>query len=288
MKSMTGYAYGEYRGERFHLSLDLRSYNSRFLELSISLPPYLGSLEPRVRDYLTERIARGKVELYLHLIDLEEPFIAVVDKKAVESYLHVLRELSELAGIREEITVRELIGLDGVLKTERSPDVDAYWTVIEPHLKGLFADFEEARLREGAHTCADVLEKLGLVEAALEMIAAQSGALEAAIKRNLQERFREVLGESVDEARVMTETAVLLVKFDISEEIVRIRGHLESFRREVDAGGAIGKKLDFICQELTREVNTIGSKSTIIEVNRAVIDIKDALEKIREQLRNVE
>lgn len=288
MKSMTGYAYTEHQGERYHLSLDLRSYNSRYLELSISLPPYLGSLEPRIRDFLTERVARGKVELYLHLVDLQEPFVAAIDRKAVESYLRVLRELSELAGIREEVTLGALIGLDGVLKTERNPDVDAYWSLIESHLGRLFADFEAARLREGAHTCADVLEKVGLVEAALELIASQSPALEAAIKKNLRERFRDLLGDSVDEPRILAETAVLLVKFDISEEIVRMKGHLESFRREVAEGGTVGKKLDFICQELAREVNTIGSKSNIIEVNRAVIDIKDALEKIREQVRNVE
>ncbi|HUZ17649.1 MAG TPA: YicC/YloC family endoribonuclease [Spirochaetia bacterium] len=288
MKSMTGYGYAEHNDERFRLSLDLRSYNSRYLEMSINVPPYLGFLESRLRDFLAPRIARGRVELYVRLTDLDEELDAKVDKRAVETYTRVLRELASAAGIAPEVRLDHLLGLEGVLKTERNPDVETYWAVVEPELSRLLEEFEETRLREGATTHRDVAEKIALIESGLAKIEAQRPELESSIKKNLRDRFDELLGMEADQARIMSETAVMLVKADIGEEIVRMKSHLESFRRILDSEEPVGKKLDFVCQELGREINTVGSKSTLIEINREVIEIKDALEKIREQLRNVE
>lgn len=288
MKSMTGYGYVEFRDHAVHLVLELKSYNNRYLDLSMSLPPYLTRLEGRLREFLMARVARGRVELYMRVTDLEENLDIIVDRQTVSNYVRVLHELAETASIPANITLDHLLSLEGVLKTERNPDIDSYWRLVEPHLDELFGEFETTRLREGAATEADVYVNLGIVERCLATIEGFSSELEEQIKNNLKARFQEMMGDGVDETRIMSETAVLLVKSAIGEEIARIRAHLGHFRDIMGRDEPLGKKLDFVCQELGREINTIGSKSAIMEVNQAVIEVKDALEKIREQLRNVE
>jgi uncharacterized protein (TIGR00255 family) len=181
-----------------------------------------------------------------------------------------------------------ILGMEGVLTIEKNRDDDRYWKQIEPVLKNAAEDFETERLREGRHTEADIFSHIGLIEAALETVAAHAPALEASIRENLRSRFAELLGNQIDENRVLAETAVLLVKYSISEEISRLSSHLAEFRAETKRNPGPGKKLDFLCQEINREINTIGSKTTVLEVSRAVVNMKDALENVREQLRNVE
>jgi uncharacterized protein (TIGR00255 family) len=160
--------------------------------------------------------------------------------------------------------------------------------VLEGLLGRTFQEFDRTRAQEGEATQRDVLAILAAFEAQLTLIEGLAPQLEERLKNDLRARFQEVLGDTVEEARLLTETAVLLARSDIHEELVRIRAHLASFRSTVAEGGAVGKKLDFLCQELGREVNTIGAKNALPEVDAAVVTLKDALEKIREQVRNVE
>jgi uncharacterized protein (TIGR00255 family) len=148
--------------------------------------------------------------------------------------------------------------------------------------------FEAERIREGNHTEAAILSYVAVLEAMTEGISNHVPAMETAFQENLRSRFTGLLGDGVDENRILTETAALLVKYTIAEEISRLQAHLAEFRAEVRRNGSPGKKLDFLCQEINREINTIGSKTPNLEVSRAVVDMKDALENIREQLRNVE
>lgn len=288
MRSMTGYGYVEHRNESVHLAIELKSYNNRYFDLAMSLPPYLSRLEPHLREFLSTRISRGRVELYMRVTDLQENLDVVVDRRTVENYVRVLKELANTSAIPADITLDHLLSLDGVLKTERNPDIDAYWQLILPHLETLYKDFNATREREGETTKRDIRDNLAVVDRSVNTIDGYSAELESQIKSNLKVRFLEMMGDGVDEARIMSETAVMLVKSAIAEEVARIRSHLTHFREIMSKAQPVGKKLDFICQELGREINTIGSKSTIMEVNQAVIEMKDALEKIREQLRNVE
>ena len=155
-------------------------------------------------------------------------------------------------------------------------------------LNEAYDEFDASRLREGAVTKQDILGHLAVLKAATGLFQERSRDLEALIQSNLRERFDQVMGNRMDEDRVLAETAVLLVKFSIDEEISRLTGHLDAFADIADSDGPVGKKLDFICQEVNREINTVGSKSTLYEINQRVVDAKDSLEKIREQLRNVE
>ncbi len=288
MKSMTGFGSREFRDRERLLQLTLKSYNNRFLELFISVPLHLSSLEQRFREFLGSRLQRGRVELYLKETVWAEEAEVRVDSRLAASYHAALRKLAEELGIHDPVRLSHLLRLEGVLKTDRREDVERYWAQVEPLLQGAYDDLEAARRREGEATRRDVEGLLEEMGRELAVVEAHAGLIEERVKENLRRRFDEVLAGEVDESRVLAETAVLLVKFDINEELVRLRAHLDNFSHIMAQGGAIGKKLDFLCQELNREVNTIGSKSMILEVGQAVVSLKDALEKIREQLRNVE
>jgi uncharacterized protein (TIGR00255 family) len=285
---MTGFGVCEHRDEKRQLSMTLKSYNNRFLDLFVYLPPALSVLEPQVRRFLSERVNRGRVELYLKSVELEEAPRVSLDRSAVRVYAQLLRELAREAGIRERLRLSHLLKLEGVLRTETGTDPQELWPVLEGLLERTFREFEQTREREGEATQRDVLAILAVFEGEITRIEALAPQLEERLKNDLRARFREVLGDTVEEARLLTETAVLLARSDIHEELVRVRAHLASFRSAIGESGAVGKKLDFLCQELGREINTIGAKNALPEVDAAVVALKDALEKIREQVRNVE
>jgi uncharacterized protein (TIGR00255 family) len=288
MISMTGFGHGEHRDSRVQMVLEVRSYNNRYLEVSINLPYSIKQLEPRVREYLSARIQRGKVEFYLSLTELEDSSDVVVDHARVRTYTAALDELRRIAGIRERPTLAHLIGLEGVLKTVSRKDPEALWALVLPLLDKVFADFDSSRSVEGRKTEQDIRKYAADIRERMALIEAKVPEIETKIKNGLRQRFQELLGEGVDEARILAETAVLLMRGDINEEVQRTRAHLESLQEALGMSGQQGKRLDFICQELGREINTIGSKSMLIEIDQAVIAVKDSLEKIREQIRNVE
>jgi uncharacterized protein (TIGR00255 family) len=285
---MTGYGHKEKSDDKLSVSVEIKSYNNRFLDVFVNLPSYLAPLEPRVREFAAERCLRGKVEISIRAKELQGEVAVAVDENAAVAYYDAIARLAKRLGLEETPRLSSILSLDGVLQAEKTRDPQRFWASIEPLLAEAFAGFEAARMREGSATEADILSHIGKIEAALELVSSHAPALEASIKDNLRARFKEVLGDAVDENRVLAETAVLLMKYTISEELSRLKTHLGEFRDEVKRNPAPGKKLDFLCQEINREINTIGSKSPILEVSRAVVEMKDALENVREQLRNVE
>jgi uncharacterized protein (TIGR00255 family) len=288
MKSMTGFAYREHRDERHQITITMKSYNNRFLDILVYLPAFLNPLEQKIREFLSKRISRGRVELYLKAVELNQAAEIAIDPAYVGSYMQALRQLAEAAGIREQIRLSHLMRIEGMLKAEHSLDLDAYWLDLEPVLESVFQDFDELRQAEGEATGRDILELLGRIEADIAKIEALSPRLEEKIKNDLRSRFEDLLSNGVDENRILAETAVLLMKSDVHEELVRSRSHLQNFRKTLEESEPMGKKLDFICQELNREFNTIGAKNLLVEVDGAIVALKDYVEKIREQLRNVE
>jgi uncharacterized protein (TIGR00255 family) len=288
MTSMTGFGHGEFRDARVQMVLELRSYNNRYLELSINLPYSLKQLEPQVREFLSARIQRGKIEFYLSVIELEDTSDIHVDHARVSASMAALEELRRLAGLHERPALSHLIGLEGVLKTVSRKDPEALWALVTPLLERVFADFDASRAAEGRKTQADIGKSAAEIRAQVSLIESRIPDIEVRIKTGLRERFRELLGDGVDETRILAETAVQLMRGDINEEVQRLKAHLESLEAALEKSGPQGKRLDFVCQELGREINTIGSKSMMLEIDQAVIAVKDSLEKVREQLRNVE
>jgi uncharacterized protein (TIGR00255 family) len=285
---MTGYAWREKAGEDISLSVEIKGYNNRFLEIYVNAPPWLSSLEPEIREELAAMCGRGKVEVTVRLREHNAPVNVSVNTAAARAYHDAIGGLAATLGFTEKPGLTTLLGMEGVLEVEKTRNDERYRQAIRPVLREAAQAFKAERIREGKHTADAVLLLIGRIEQSLETVSARASALEAQIQENIKTRFQELLGDTVDQNRVLAETAVLLMKYTIAEEISRLCSHLAEFRKEAAANPRPGKKLDFLCQEINREINTIGSKSTIVEVSRAVVEMKEALENVREQLRNVE
>ena len=288
MKSMTGYGLAEIHNDEISASVEIKSYNNRYLDIVINLPPFLSGLEMPVREYLSERCRRGRLEVALRYKEFNAELTVSLNKEAVKAYWNAAKESAGLLGIKAEPDLGMILSLEGVLETERIRDAEKALNVIMPLLEKTFDQFDADRRREGDHTCKDILSYIEALENSRNLIALRSDEMEGILKNNIKQRFEELLGDKIDENRILAETAVLLLKYTISEELSRLDAHLKEFRCEAERNQSPGKKLDFICQEINREINTIGSKSVIVEVSRETVNMKDALENIREQLRNVE
>lgn len=288
MKSMTGYAYKEQQGTERSYTLEIKAYNNRYLDVSVGLPPFLNPLEPRIRERVSAQTRRGKVDVWIRVRELVSEPKVTVDTGAAEAYLGALQKLKEETSIAGEIRIEHLLSFEGVFSVEKSRDVEEMWKEILPLLEEGLREFEIVRDREGEATSHDIARLLQRIEGEVEAISTRAPEIEGKILESIQSRFREVLGEAAEEQRMYAEAASLMVKHSIHEEISRLRAHLDAFRTTMHQDEPVGKRLDFICQELNREINTISSKSIEVDIHNSVIEVKDDLEKIREQLRNVE
>jgi uncharacterized protein (TIGR00255 family) len=288
MTSMTGFAYKEWANEDISISVQIKGYNNRFLEVFINTPPWLPQLEQRVRDIINGVCGRGKVEVAIRVRETNTPMNVSVNVNAANAYMGAISGLASSLGLDERLSLTALVDMEGVLDIEKNRDDERYWSLIEPVLTDAAGVFQAERIREGKHTEEDILNSISKIESTLQTVTAHLPALESSIKENIKTRFKELSDSSIDENRILAETAILLMKYTVSEEISRLSSHLAEFRAETAKNDRPGKKLDFLCQEINREINTIGSKSVILEVSRAVVEMKEALENVREQLRNVE
>jgi len=288
MKSMTGYAFRETAADDMTVSVEIKSYNSRFLDLSVNQPFWLGRLENRVREFASSRVQRGKVEVTIRVKERNANLQVTADPGAARAYMGAIQEIADALGEGDSVPLSLIIAQEGVLKSERVLDMEEYWKRMEPVLTVAFAEFNRCREAEGKALNVDLEVMIARIEKTADTVSAWIPEMERIFRDNIRTRFTELLGSNVDEQRVMQETAALLVKYTINEEIVRLRAHLASLKKELADNPAPGRKTDFICQEINREVNTIGSKNQILEVGQAVIEAKDALENIREQMRNIE
>lgn len=289
MKSMTGYAYNEITNEIATVSVEIKSYNSRFLDLNINIPSFLSRLETTIREKCSNAIQRGKVDVIIRLRELSPKVSVSADVKAAQVYAEAIGKIAEAVGqTSRDIPLSLIINQDGVLNSVREVEPEYYWSLIEPVFTNSMEQFGADRIREGHNLQKDLLKQLNTIKEAQTFFLEWMPKMEASFKDQLMKRFTELLGDAVDQQRVMTETAALLMKYTINEEVVRLKSHIEALKQEIEHNPAPGRKIDFICQELNREINTIGSKNQFVEVGQYVIKAKDALENIREQARNVE
>ena len=292
MKSMTGYGYAEYGCENFILTLEIKSYNNRYLDISYNAPQSLSSFEMEVTDRIKEICSRGHLDVVFKLRTLRQMALVSVDEDVAASYA---RAASRVAGIcsSEGLDVRfslsDVLNQDGVLNDIRQETAQTYREGVESCLATALEALDASRNREGLATKADLEKMINGIEESLNSVKSHAGELEDHIKNGLKKRIEEMLGDmDYDENRVLTEVAVMLMKYTVNEEITRLGTHIREFRRLLDLDEAVGKRADFLCQEMNREINTIGSKSQMVEVSLAVVNMKDCLENIREQVRNIE
>ena len=288
MTSMTGYAYEEVSLENAVVSVEIKSVNSRFLDLEINLPPYLNQIESYFRNKICEKVVRGKVDVNIRVREQQSNTEITVDENLAKVYANAVKKVVEVTGLSESNILGYILSQPGVLVSNKNYDVEKYKEMIDPVFDKVFEKFYCDRQREGENMKKDLLAKLAKLEECAAFFKEFQPKMELSFKEQIFAKFKEIIGEHADENRIMTETAAMVVKYTINEEIVRLSSHIEAMKDELSNNATPGKKLDFICQEMNREINTIGSKNQFVEVGKMVITAKDSLENIREQSKNVE
>lgn len=288
MKSMTGYGFAEFTNEQIHLSVEIRSYNSRYLDIVITAPSTLTPLEAGIRSRLGAIVKRGKVDVLLRLKDLNSHVRISVDKSAVAAAYESLNQISRIIGAKTSPSLSDMLLVEGVLHLESEDNSMQYKDVAYRVVDQALQEHLLSRIAEGTATREDIESKIGTLRSMISTFEENGAETEKMILETVRSRFRDVLGDEAEENRMYAEVAALIIKHSINEEIVRFKSHLEMFLKTSDEDGPIGKKLDFIAQELNREINTMGSKALRRELQTVVIEAKDAVESIREQIRNIE
>lgn len=289
MKSMTGYGHASHVEDEYQLEVEIKSYNNRYLDIYVNLNPVLSPFEAYVTGRVKEVASRGKVEVAVRLKVFESRSTVHVDSALLDQYLASFREIEERKGVALGIDAASLLSIEGLFTTSTLRDSEEYRAGLEEALSAALADFTASRAREGEETRRD-LERLGRSFAqANDSIARLVDSYEDWFRNILLEKYRELdIGARFDETKLMQEVAALLVKYSINEEQNRLRTHVKQYFSLLESDEPVGKKLDFLCQEMNREVNTTASKSQNVEITLHTVQMKDDLENIREQIRNIE
>ncbi len=291
IKSMTGFGRCEVAEHDRKFTVELKSVNHRYLDVSIKMPKKLGFFESAVRNLLKEYIQRGKVDVFIsYEDDTEENFALNYKEEVAAAYLKYLNQMAETFGLENDVRVGALSRFPEVFTMEeRNVDEKELWQTLERALRGALERFVDSRISEGGRLAADLSEKLDGMLRYVEFIEQRSPLIVAEYRRRLEEKVKELFGDKqIDESRIVMEVTVFADKICVDEEIVRLKSHVEATKKELSAGGSIGRKLDFIAQEMNREANTILSKTTDIEISEIGINLKTDIEKVREQIQNIE
>nr|WP_240951392.1 YicC/YloC family endoribonuclease [Caldanaerobacter subterraneus] len=289
IKSMTGYGRSDVRDRGYEISVEIRSLNHRFLDVNIKLNRLLSRLEERVREFVSEKIKRGRVDLSISfdVYDKTLSFIKI-DEPLLEEYLKAFSEVKAKFDLKGSITVSDLIDLPEVIKLENEEvNLEEVWEILRIALDDAIGKLIDMRLKEGIKLYDDVTKRIKKVSEIVGEIEGLSLVMVEDYRKKLEQRIKE-LGVEVDPVRISMEVALIADKSCIAEEITRLKSHISQFRSSLNEEGPIGKKLDFILQEMNREANTIASKAIDYRISSKVIDLKDEIEKIREQVQNIE
>ncbi len=294
IKSMTAFGRAKIEGEEKDITVEIKSVNSRFFDCSVKMPRSYLPLEERVKNYVQKNaVGRAKVDVYITVdnhgtsgqkLDIDEAY--------AESYVEALRALRDRFSLADDISVMTVARNNDIFKTTRiDTDIEAEWIALQPVLDLAIADYTAMRTVEGEKAIADLKNKLELIRTYVDEIEVISHEDTVGYRDKLEARLRQILADNsvtVDESRLLTECAVWADKIAIDEELVRLRSHFGAFYDIADAPEPAGRKLDFLMQEMNRETNTIGSKANNARIARIVVNVKGELEKIREQVQNIE
>ena len=292
LKSMTAFANTERIIDDISIKVEIRTYNSRHLDIQLRMTPGYQVLEEKLKTLITGFVARGRVDVKIYIDDLSETAVAFeVDEVKARAYHQALKTLKKLLDLEGSVPLEWITARNDLIKPkEVESDIDKIWTYLADCLPEVLTDVDAMRQKEGAFIANDFRERLRFLKDSIDQIEADSSGLLEQYKQRLMERI-SILTEqrvSLDEGRIEQEAAFLTDKSDISEEIIRVRSHLAQFEAIMAADAPSGHKLNFLMQEINREFNTIGSKSTKTDISHVVVNVKSELEKIREQVQNVE
>ncbi|ANU52962.1 YicC family protein [Acutalibacter muris] len=290
LKSMTGYGRGEGIVETRHIVFELKSVNHKFFEINPRVTRGYQFLEDRLKTYLHERISRGKVDLFLQIENLGESSVEVgVNHSLAAGYYRALSELQERYSLPDGPSLELLCRYQDIFTVHKAPEEETVWRQVLEIAAPTVDSFLRMREAEGERLRADIMEKAGNILSLVDKVEELAPGTVAEYRERLQGRIQELLSDSrFDEQRVLTEVAVFADKVAVDEETVRLRSHFAQLEKLANSDGPVGRKIDFLVQEMNREANTIGSKSQNTEIAYLVVDIKSEIEKIREQVQNIE
>lgn len=291
IKSMTGFGRAQETVDGMTVTVELKSVNHRYFEFTAKVPRTYGFLEEKLKSFLNARVSRGKMECYVSIENLEESDMEViVNPSLAKGYVDALRTLSETFGLKEDYSAISIAKFPDVLTLRKAPaDEEKIWNAVQKVTELAVERFVTMRETEGEKLRADILSKADTILEHVAFVESRSAQTVREYHEKLRQRMEELLENTqVDEQRLLTEAAIFADKVAVDEETVRLRSHISQLREFLNADEPIGRKLDFLVQEMNRESNTIGSKAQDVEIAKRVIAIKAEVEKIREQVQNIE
>jgi uncharacterized protein (TIGR00255 family) len=292
IRSMTGFGRGEAQLQLIKISTEVKSLNHRYLDTSIKMPKILNYLEEKVRQKIKDSVKRGRVEVFIGFEKIGDTDIRVsADLALAKQYIDAFQELSDKLSITNDMTVSALVKFpDVIIVDKKESDEDEIWSCLSDSLNTALYKLVAMREHEGDLLREDFNKRLEIVTSMIVQIEDKSPQILEGYRQKLLDRMKEILEDvqSLDESRLLMEAAIYADKSNVTEEIVRFHSHIRQFRAILDEDDSVGRKLDFLIQEMNREVNTIGSKANDLFVTNIVISLKSELEKLREQIQNIE
>ena len=291
IKSMTGFGRSEIVKGNRKISVEIKSVNHRYLEAGIKMPKKLNVFESRMRDLLKKYATRGKIDIFINYEDDSESQVNLkFNQNIADEYMAIFNNMSEKYNLKNDMTVGGLARFPEVITMDEvQEDEEELWHFIEEAMKAALEQFVNTRILEGENLKKDLLGKLDHMEELVAFVEKRSPEIMKEYRSKLESKVKELLGDTtIDESRIATEVIIYADKICVDEETVRLRSHIEHARKCLNEDGGIGRKMDFIAQEMNREANTTLSKANNIEISNAAIDLKTEIEKIREQIQNIE
>ena len=291
IKSMTGFGRCEVTEGNRKFTVEMKSVNHRYLDVNIKMPKKLSIFESSIRNELKKYIQRGKIDMFITYEDFSENNVCIkYNKDIAAEYMKYLKEMSEQFGLDNDIRVSTLSRYPEVFSMEeQTTDEEEIWKILVKAIDGASEGFVQTRIAEGQNLADDLIGKLNGMLQHISYIEERSPQIVSEYKKKLEEKVKELLGDvAVDESRLLTEVTIFADKVCVDEEIVRLKSHIETTRNTLIEGGSIGRKLDFIAQEMNREANTILSKANDLDISNRAIELKTEIEKVREQIQNIE
>ena len=291
IKSMTGFGRSEIVKGNRKISVEIKSVNHRYLEAGIKMPKKLNVFESRMRDLLKKYATRGKIDIFINYEDDSENQVNLkFNQNIADEYMAIFNNMSEKYNLKNDMTVGGLARFPEVITMDEvQEDEEELWHFIEEAMKAALEQFVNTRILEGENLKKDLLGKLDHMEELVAFVEKRSPEIMKEYRSKLESKVKELLGDTtIDESRIATEVIIYADKICVDEETVRLRSHIEHARKCLNEDGGIGRKMDFIAQEMNREANTTLSKANNIEISNAAIDLKTEIEKIREQIQNIE
>ena len=290
--SMTGFGRGEFKNEVQNFKVEIKAVNHKYNDITVKMPRHIGYLEESIKKIIKKEISRGKVDVYVNLEYINESSIEIkVDIPLAKSYKVALEGLAKELDLEGDIRLNNILGISDIVKTERKElDEDMTWDCLNEALKIALIDIMSMKKAEGEALKDDMVKRLEIIENIVMDIEKRSPLVVLEYKEKLSERIKQLLDKdsNLDEERIASEVVFFADKSNIDEEIVRLKSHINQFINILGDKDPIGRKLDFLIQEMNREINTIGSKANDVLISQNVVEVKSEIEKIREQIQNVE